>query len=62
MQTFHTRNSMRLYNIAASAAAAAAGGGVAGATRAVAVTRSVNFALNDDTVFTVMTANEQSQD
>ena len=49
-------------NVATSAAAAAAGGGVAGATRAVAVTGSVDFALDDDAILTVMAVDEQSQD
>lgn len=35
---------------------------VAGAARAVAVTRSVDFALNDDTVVTVVAMYKESQD
>jgi hypothetical protein len=51
---------MRLNNVATSAATAAAVG-VAGATRAMTVTGSVDFALNDDPVFTVMARDEQGQ-
>lgn len=53
---------MRSNNVAAAAAAAATSRRVVGATRAVAVTGSVDFALDDDAILTVMAVDEQSQD